>query len=52
MVRKPPIIRFKGVDYFFDEDRMELRPVKATIERIPIDDCDVCLIKHSCEYVG
>ena len=51
MVRMQPRIRFKGMEYFLDEDRMELRPVRATFKSIPIDDCDVCLIKHTCQYV-
>ena len=51
MVKAPPRIRYKGKEYFLDETRMELRPVLAPFGTIPIDDCDVCLIKHTCEYV-
>ena len=51
MVKAPPRIRYKGKEYFLDETRMELRPVLAPFGTIPIDDCDVCLFKHTCEYV-
>lgn len=52
MVKAPPRIRYKGKEYFLDEDQMQLRRVSGPWKSIPLDDCDVCLIKHTCRYVG
>lgn len=51
MVSALPRIRYKGKEYFLDEEQMMLRRVSNPWKIIPIDDCDACIIKQTCHYV-
>ena len=52
MVSRLPRIRYKGKEYFLDEDLMQLRSVGKPWKNIPLDDCDACYIKHVARFVA